>query len=83
MNRTKEWLDLGAGLGLLVPQYADRMEAAMRKVEAGGLPDDLEHVTALALITVHEREPWMCKRWQELSQHYHETQCPECKAALA
>lgn len=77
------WLDLGSRLGLLVPELKERMYDAMQKFEHGGLPDDLEHVTALALGRLHrwgELEDWMLKQWIELAQEYHETQCPECGA---
>jgi len=78
----REWLDLGAGLGLLVPQYQDRMMAAMLRLEKEGLAGDLEHITALALVRLvmqNEDEPWMHEIWRRLSQNYHDTECPVCE----
>lgn len=78
----KEWLDLGAGLGLLVPKYQYRMMNAMLKLENVGLAGDLEHITALALIQLriqNKDEPWMHEIWERLSRNYHNTDCPVCK----
>lgn len=81
-DEKKDWLDLGAGLGLLVPQYQERMMAAMIKLEREGEPHDLEHITALALVrlvTLKEDEPWIHDRWNKLSLSYHKNYCPVCK----
>lgn len=86
MTEKEDWLDLGAGLGLLVPEYADRMMAAMKRYEGGGLPDDLEHVIALAIIyftakNKNKINPFIIERWGSLSKRYHENQCPVCSVS--
>lgn len=88
LTETQSWLDLGAGLGLLVPSLADRMMAAMLQVEHHGLDraGDLEHVTALAigrLVAEGKIEPWISECWMKLSQHYHQNHCPDCRADKA
>lgn len=84
-NEKREWLDLGAGLGLLVPKYSTRMKDAMLKVELCGSPADLEHVTALALVELivrGEDVKWVQEIWHRLSRSFHENDCVECERTM-
>jgi hypothetical protein len=75
----RDVLDLGAGLALLLPEYADRLMNAMMRAEAEVHDaEELIHVQALALARLAVRggaEQWMNERWGNASRVFHSQFC--------
>jgi hypothetical protein len=82
-EQKKDWLDLAGGLGLLVEDYSQAIEQAMHGFEQSGDPEELEHVTALAICRRHlisgSVEPFIMDKWQRLSADFHDSDCQICK----
>lgn len=69
LSYEEDWLDLGAGLGLLVDEYSEEIARAMQDFERTGNSDDLEHYTAVAICMLtakNKLENWMADRWANL-----------------
>lgn len=80
-DHIKEWLDLGAGLGLLVPGFEERIMGAMLALELQGSAEKLEHVAALAIAhwnSLGGMPDWVPEKYMKLSKEFHQNYCSEC-----
>jgi len=78
----RDVIDLGAGLGLLVPEFSERLLLAMARAEIDMHDaEELIHVTALALARLSaegKADRWMLDQWDRCSREFHECWCNEC-----